>query len=54
MKGKNILIVAGAAVAAYLLLRQFGGGTPTPQYWATAQGNTGYPREAMTGGGVWV
>lgn len=55
MKGKDILIVAGAALAAYLLLRMVGAGNAQqPKYWVTEQGNTGFPDAARTGGGVWI
>lgn len=59
MKIKDVAILAGAAVAVYLLLRGMGGGTGGGGYWAVKQGNTGYPDEAYTGipavgGGVWV
>lgn len=59
MKAKDMAILAGAAVAAYLLLRSLGGGGSGAGFWALTQGNTGYPAEAYTGmpavgGGVWV
>ena len=58
MKAKEIAILAGAALAAYLLLRSLGGSNGGAGFWAVAQGNTGYPAEAYTGipaagGGGW-
>lgn len=50
MKGKNLLIIAGAAVAALLLLRYARGKTasqPAQKYWVSREGNTGYPPEAQ-------
>lgn len=56
MKAKEIAMLAGAAVAVYMLLRSLGSAPQQPQYWVTAQGNTGFPPEARTGssGGMWV
>lgn len=54
-----MMIIGGAALAVYLLLRTLGGQAGGSGYWAVKQGNTGYPPEAYTGipaagGGVWV
>lgn len=56
MKIKDLAILAGAAVAVYLLLRSVGGGDggSAGQYWVTAEGNTAFPEAARTGGGVWL
>lgn len=63
MKAKDMMILAGAAVAVYMLLRTMGsgtgGGSGASDYWPIMQGNTGYPDAAYTGipaagGGVWV
>lgn len=54
MKAKDLIIVAGAALAVVALLRMVGGNQAAPQYWATSQGNTGYPDAARTGGTVWI
>lgn len=53
VKAKDLMVIAGAALAVLALLKYSGVGAQ-PQYWATAQGNTGYPDAARTGGGVWV
>lgn len=61
MKTKDMMVLAGAAVAVYLLLRTLGkgGASGASDYWPLMQGNTGYPEAAYTGipaagGGVWV
>lgn len=60
MKAKELMIMAGAAVAVYLLLRSVGGAQGSGGgFWPLTEGNTGYPQEAYTGipaagGGVWT
>lgn len=60
MKKSDVLIVLGAALAVVAILK-YRGATAAPQYWTTAQGNTGYPDAARTGtpitgigGKVWI
>jgi hypothetical protein len=55
VKAKDMMIVAGAALAVWALLKFAGGGSASaPQYWVTEQGNTGFPETAKTGGAVWI
>lgn len=57
MKAKDLIVMAGAALAVWAMLNfSRSGQNAAPQYWATAQGNTGFPDEARTGsgGGVWI
>ena len=54
MKLKDVATIGGAAVAVFLLLRVIAPAKKPVQYWAVEQGNTGYPQEAKTGGGVWI
>lgn len=55
MKAKDLIVMGGAALAVYVLLKMAGGGQQAaPRYWVTEQGNTGYPDAARTGGRQWV
>lgn len=48
---KDILIIAGAALAAWWLLSRKPA-EAAPKYWVTSQGNTAFPAEMLTGAGV--
>lgn len=48
MKGKDLMVMAGAAVAVLLLLRYAGvAQARTARYWVSNEGNTAYPPEAV-------
>lgn len=48
MGGKDLMVIAGAAVAVLLLLRYAGGTQAKPaRYWVSNEGNTAYPAEAV-------
>lgn len=55
MKAKDLIVMGGAALAAYVLLKMAGNGQQgQPRYWVTEQGNTGYPDAARTDSRTWV
>lgn len=47
MGGKDLMVIAGAAVAVLLLLRYAGGQAKPARYWVSNEGNTAYPAEAV-------